>query len=279
MASKPPMKISIEPRDNKEDSYCCLEDFKERRFKTILPHSSDRICFGLTCGYLVLFGRETRDFWLVNPITKHELHFPYYPLYVAARIKKLRTILVFAPSISRWVFVLLHKKISFSLAGIQGWHHVSSTCIRDLQYFKGKIYTLHMDFSLRELRLGLRQKHKWILLKTKNFPNPKLFNPQFVSSGENLYVMSYSGFLPKRVMELDFREMKWVKPDKATYAFFIGNKNYSAAFKLGSWADLQTQHKSSEYVLGDDKSRKCMFFYELMWYFPHDCLNVNRFDE
>ncbi|KAL7591393.1 hypothetical protein Lser_V15G32982 [Lactuca serriola] len=84
MASKPPMKISIGLHVNKEDSYYLLEDLKERRFKTIIPHSSCRAYFGLTCGYLILFGRETRDFWLVNPITRDELHFPDYPLSVGA---------------------------------------------------------------------------------------------------------------------------------------------------------------------------------------------------
>nr|KAJ0196417.1 hypothetical protein LSAT_V11C700358900 [Lactuca sativa] len=62
MASKPPMKISIGPLLNKEDSYYFLEEFKERRFKTIFPHSFGRTYFGSTCGYLILFDRETRDF-------------------------------------------------------------------------------------------------------------------------------------------------------------------------------------------------------------------------
>nr|KAJ0197447.1 hypothetical protein LSAT_V11C700358960 [Lactuca sativa] len=59
-------------------------DFEGPRFKTILPHSSgNRISFGLTYGYLILFNREIRDLWLVNPITRHELHFSDYPLYAA----------------------------------------------------------------------------------------------------------------------------------------------------------------------------------------------------
>ncbi|CAH1417445.1 unnamed protein product [Lactuca virosa] len=83
MASKPPMEISIYMVANENDYIycCCLQDFERRRFKTIIPHYIGRTCVGLTCGYLILFGTKTRDFWLVNPITRHQLHFPDYPIY------------------------------------------------------------------------------------------------------------------------------------------------------------------------------------------------------
>ncbi|KAL4563920.1 hypothetical protein LXL04_027969 [Taraxacum kok-saghyz] len=104
MASKPPMSVCIEPRVYNHDiySYCYLNDFQGRRFETILPHFTGRACIGVTCGYLILFGRKTRDFWLVHPITRHELHFPSCPLYLAASREIFRGILVFLPSISGW---------------------------------------------------------------------------------------------------------------------------------------------------------------------------------
>nr|KAJ0196471.1 hypothetical protein LSAT_V11C700380520 [Lactuca sativa] len=48
-------------------------------------------CFGVTCGYLILFDEEYNDFWLVNPITRHELHFPGTPVhtFLALEIQNL----------------------------------------------------------------------------------------------------------------------------------------------------------------------------------------------
>ncbi|CAH1448989.1 unnamed protein product [Lactuca virosa] len=161
MVSKPPLKIRIKPHANNQDCYIYLkEDFEEPMFKTILPHSAGRICFGLTCGYLILFSRETHGFWLVNPITRHQLHFPDFPLRVSALptkqkgMRAIMGILVFSPSISGWVFVVLSSKLwlSFYIAGKPGWNHVSSSLpIVDVHVFKGKIYTLHSDCSLGEL--------------------------------------------------------------------------------------------------------------------------------
>ncbi|CAH1448992.1 unnamed protein product [Lactuca virosa] len=215
LASKPPMKISINPHANNQDCYIYLkEDFEEPMFKTILPHSAGRICIGSTCGYLILFSSETRDFWLVNPITRHELHFPDFPLCVAdlpTHEKEMRTIkgiLVFSPSISGRVFVVLSSKLSLSfyIAGKPGWNHVSSSLpIVDVHVFKGKIYTLHSDCSLGELRLNLNSKWKgkWMLLKTKSFPKPDLYILQLVSSNEKLLVINWVS-KQKIFMELDF---------------------------------------------------------------------------
>ncbi|KAL7591160.1 hypothetical protein Lser_V15G32978 [Lactuca serriola] len=287
MASKPPMKICIRPLHvNKEDSYYFLKDLKERRFKTIIPHSSDRIYFGLTCGYLALFRNETRDFWLVNPITKHELHFPNYPLYVGALEVSLRGILVFSPSISGWVFVVLHrKKVYFSIEGKQGWNHVSSAIptsyILDLHVLKGKIYSIHMDFSLCELRLDQNQNLKWTLLETKNYPKPNMIPPLFVSWGEKLYMIWLSSSSPEKLMELDFDEMKWVSKEKTIgeYVFFVSKFNSCVAVKQESWPESQTRYMRYGCSRVDDKSQQCMFCYEQMWYFPHDCFSVNVLDE
>ncbi|CAH1449763.1 unnamed protein product [Lactuca virosa] len=281
MASKPPM--SVFSRASNEDSYWYLEDFERRRFKTFIPHSAGRICFGLTSGYLILGGRETQDFWLVNPITRHELHFPGFPIYVHALEQlSIKDILFFSPSTSGWVFVVLHRNISFSIAGKRGWNHVSSTIpILDLHALKGKIYILHTDFSVCELRLDPNSNHKWPLLETKNFPKSDLSYPQLISSGENIYLMSLFS-QPYKVFELDFGEMKWVSPKKTIeeYAFFLSEKKSSAAIKPESWVGPQTHYKSYDYFLHTNKIRQRMFYYQKwMWYFPCDCLNVNILDQ
>ncbi|KAL7591394.1 hypothetical protein Lser_V15G32983 [Lactuca serriola] len=280
MASKPPM--SICSRASNQDSYWYLEDFERRRFRTFIPHSAGRICFGLTSGYLILGGRETQDFWLVNPITRHELHFPGFPIYVRAlEHLSIKAILFFSPSTSGWVFVVLHRKISFFITGKRGWNHVSSTLpILDLHAFKGKIYILHTDYSVCELRLDPNWKRKWTLLETKNFPKPDLLYPQLISSGDNLYLMSLFS-QPYKVLELDFGEMKWVSPEKTIreYAFFLSEKKSSAAIKPESWAGPQTHYKSYDYFIRNEMPQRMFYYHKWMWYFPFDCLNVNILDE
>nr|KAJ0195381.1 hypothetical protein LSAT_V11C700358920 [Lactuca sativa] len=269
MTSKPPMKICISSEVN-ENEWCSFEDFEGRKLKTILPRFAGRICIGSTCGYLVLFGRKTRDFWLVNPITRQELHFPYYPLYVAARIKRMRTILVFSASTSEWVFLVLNRKISFSIVGKRGWNHVSSTLldIFDLHVFKGKIYIPYTSVVVYR---------KWALLETKNIPIRYPFQAELVSSGENLYAIYYSN--PRKIMEMDFGKMKWVSPEKTIgdYVVFLSWVKSSAAIRSESWVGLQrhyknydyflqTQHKSYDYFLDTEYT----FYVKRMWYFPHD---------
>ncbi|GJT94093.1 putative F-box domain-containing protein [Tanacetum coccineum] len=182
MRSRQPMSISFSTGAKKE---CYLDDFEGRKFKTILPHSIGSTCVGITCGYVILFGRKTRDFWLVNPITRHEFHFSSFPFYVSKDTTSIRAILVNVPPMSRSpsVFVITHRfssVISFSLAGNQ-------PSIHDLHSFKGKIYTIDSRCCLCELRLNPEPTLR--LLTMKNIPEPRLLRPEFVNSDQNLYVI------------------------------------------------------------------------------------------
>ncbi|CAH1448995.1 unnamed protein product [Lactuca virosa] len=106
-----------------------------------------------------------------------------------------------------------------------------------------------------------------------------MLEPELVNSSENLYMIHRYG-IPKKVLELDFGEMKWVSPErKGEYAFFVSKVKSVAPIKPESWTDARTRYKSLDYFIDNDKSRKCMFYHQWMWYFPHDCLNVNLLDE
>ncbi|XP_023759294.1 uncharacterized protein LOC111907720 isoform X2 [Lactuca sativa] len=266
MASRPPMLMSIsDPSYKKKECKCCLEDFEGRKFKTILPHAAGRICVGLTCGYLILFGGETKDFWLVNLITRHELHFPCFPYNASSDVARIRGILVFSPSVSGWVFVVLRKfsrQIWFSIAGTRAWNRISSTSLAiDLHAFKGKIYTVNIRCRLCEMRLT--PEPKLTLLQTKNLPQPGFLFPEFVNLGEKLYVIDRGLKDSYTVHELDFEEMKWVS---------------SEISELG--VDHRALYKRDGYFLGTvDTSRKRRCLPSYIWYFPNDCLNVNRLDE
>ncbi|CAH1416144.1 unnamed protein product [Lactuca virosa] len=146
MASKPPLSMSTSTNVNeREERYLYLEDFDGRKFKTILPRLVGRDFVGLSCGYLAFYGYATHDFWLVNPITRHQLHFPdvHFEVYTYDELA-IKLILVFSPSIPGWVLAVengLDRKIWTSIAGKGAWNLVSSPFqIIDFHAFKGKYY-------------------------------------------------------------------------------------------------------------------------------------------
>ncbi|KAL7607325.1 hypothetical protein Lser_V15G16136 [Lactuca serriola] len=284
MASRPPMLMSIsDPSYEKKEWYCCLEDFEGRKFKTILPHAAGRICVGITCGYLILFGGETKDFWLVNLITRQQLHFPCFPFNARTDLARIRGILVYSPSVSGWVFVVLCTfscQIWFSIAGTRAWSRISTFLTIDLHAFKGKIYTINIGCRLCEMKLT--PEPKLTLLQNKNIPQPGFFFPEFVSSGENLYVMDRGFKDSYTVHKLDFEEMKWVSSEKTLEecAFFVNDFKYSAAIKSDLWVDHRSLYERYAYFHSTiDTSRKGGFLPSYIWYFPSDCLNVNLLDE
>ncbi|XP_024988496.1 uncharacterized protein LOC112523213 [Cynara cardunculus var. scolymus] len=283
MASRQPMSIYMSFTG--AQNACYLDDFMGRKFKTILPTSTVRMCVGLTSGYLILFGKKKRDFLLVNPITRHELHFPVYPFYVGTKPSRIRAILVYSPSLSGWVFLITIRfstTVSFSLAGERScWKYLSCRFpICDIHAFKGKIYMLDVNSRLYETRLN--QIPTLMSLKLKNTPDSYLVLPEFVSSGENIYLMgSVSGNL-YMVQEVDFDKMKWSYPKNTLgeYTLFLGDSKCSAAIKPSSWDDSQKQFERSAYLYGGyDKTRTASSFTGHMWYFPHDCFNVNLLEE
>ncbi|CAH1416240.1 unnamed protein product [Lactuca virosa] len=165
------------------------------------------------------------------------------------------------------------------------WNHVSSTFpILDLHAFKGKIYALNNDFRLCEMNLN-PQHPKLTLLKIKNCLKPCFFHPKFVSlAGEKLYVIDH---IPEededlyRVQELDFGKMKWVLQEEKTigeeYAFFLSILWNDTAVNYGATVKLDLCAKIYDCFPG---IRKDMFFAtKNMWYFPHECMKVNRIDE
>ena len=77
MASQPPLAVFL-PIRFKRDFYF-YNIFDHMRYKTKLPNISGKFCSGTTCGYLILednYKRPDSQIWLLNPFTRHELHFP-----------------------------------------------------------------------------------------------------------------------------------------------------------------------------------------------------------
>ncbi|XP_022016685.1 uncharacterized protein LOC110916259 [Helianthus annuus] len=305
MLAKQPMYLSISSHLNEKKFY--LEDYLRRKLKTTIPDSNyDMICVGINCGYLIFFKTRTGDFWLVNPFTRKELRFRGFPFCMYTIPKHIRCILVFSPSMSGWVLVVIDpifsRRIAFSLPGEQGgWYYVISSCnIHDLHFFKGKIYTIDWDNDLCEL--SLTPEPTLTVLEMKDFPwlsrnnvlhfvsssddlyvvnaSGDVVNPsvlEFVSSSDNLYVVNASGDVNESV-EVDFGEMKWVdsKSTIGEYTVFLGNFKSAAAIKPDTWAYPWTQYERLMYSNGNGQSKKSRTCLKKMWYFPHDCLIGNE---
>ncbi|PWA39323.1 F-box domain-containing protein [Artemisia annua] len=265
-----------------------LEDFEGRRFKTIRRHVTHRTCVGSTRGYLIMFGSLIRDFWLVNPITRHEFHFTdfpwnqdtYHPAY-------LRGILVYSRSMSGWVFVVSHKlsnTISFSLAGKHTrWNHIfSSVPILDMHLFKGKIYSLNILTDLCEVKL--EPEPTLLLIRIKNFTMPKTDQIELVSSGKNLYVVGWVTKSMYKVLEVNFDTMEWENPEKTVgqYAFYFSGMCTSSAAASAIEPNTQAcgRGRTQSNIIcfrSEDQIKKESGLRTLatnMWYFPQDCLNV-----
>ncbi|KAJ0438973.1 putative F-box protein [Helianthus annuus] len=252
------IRISTRVANRKE---CWLEDCDGRVFRTILPRSSGRTCVGLVSGYVILFGRKTRDFRLVNPITRHEVNFPRFPFHVVVGPNAFQGTLVFSRTADRWVFVISSRHsrtVSFSFNGKRGsWTHLSSDVpISDLAFFKGKIYTLNKDIGLCEVRLG--PNPTLTPLKMKNSLTSHVLLPEFGIFGEKLFVTGYRPYDPFPV-EVDVDEVRWVikKPEFCE--------------------DPDMLYRWVSYINRSGEGRKTRVIN--MPYFPHECWDANILHE
>ncbi|CAH1426954.1 unnamed protein product [Lactuca virosa] len=238
MESKSPMSISISTESNEEDYNYYLDDINTegRSFNSLLPHSGGRTCVGFTCGHLILFGSKTHDFWLLDPVTRHEIHFPDIPSSVSDDPVKIRGFLAFSPSKSRWVFVMTDGSVNiwFSISGQGEWNHVTSTSlIVDLIAFNGKMYAIDNSGHLCELTIN--PEPKLSILETKNFPNfPE--RQLFYCWSESLYVMRYLPVGHLEYHKLDFEEMKWMlcKSSRKAVTWVSSNPNHSVLKRIAA---------------------------------------------
>ncbi|CAH1416143.1 unnamed protein product [Lactuca virosa] len=130
--------------------------------------------------------------------------------------------------------------------------------------------------------MKLNPKPELMLLINKDFGEPGFF----WRTGENIYV---KGRTSPGVKELDFCKRKLVLPEEkpkpkaiGEYAFFCSRSfNYYVAIKPESWADHpQTQYQRHAFFPDTlDTSRKYSFFSSSMWYFPHECVDINQIDD
>ncbi|XP_076934785.1 uncharacterized protein LOC143601198 [Bidens hawaiensis] len=272
MGSRRPMKVSC------SNGAFYFEDFEGRKHKIPLPHSTGRVCIGVTCGYMIMAGRD-RDFWLVNPFKRHEIYIPACPFHpwVNTNASQFRGVLVFSPFTSQPVFVFSHKftnKIFYHMSGNQpSWNWLDLNFpILDIHAFKGKIYAVTVTSCLVEV--GLPPRPSLEPLEMKNHLTRHLLRSEFVTSGKSLYLLDccsadgYDGY------EIDVEKREYVQIDKTTVenAFFVGDWKSSAAVDADTWVDSQIPDGKGGYLKDtsekSDIKGRCLI--ANMWYFPHE---------
>lgn len=84
------------------------------------------------------------------------------------------------------------------------------------------------------------------------------------------------------VFEHYFGQMKWMSYEETRdeYTFFISysKPGAGAAVKQELWVDTKSQSRYVRYDITDN-SEKGRLFIANQWYFPHQCLNVDRVHE
>lgn len=179
-----------------------------------------------------------------------KLYFPVIPIkgLLYHGYESIKAILVFSPSISRWVFVMSirgYSKVWFSIDGKREWTYVSTHFdIIDLCAFKGKIYTLHSVYpaQARLSEIKLYPEPNVVLFETESFQKTDFMFPGF---GENFYVMDRISIHPYKIHEID----------------------------------LDTRSLYRKYVVTDESEKDKLFNAARMQYVFHDYLNVDLLNE
>lgn len=205
---------------------CCLYPIPidlQREYKTLLPVFWNRChLVGLSCGFLILRDSESK-FWLFNPITKKELHFPAVPQDRSFCLKGSVATLIYSTEISDNFLLVVNQKLCTMLIARRGgatWRTIpykgKATPFVDITFFKNNVYVLTRDGGIGRLRVT-----PYLLLELMDVRNSFLglssTRPQFATSKNHLFMVSNlkCRFCPwmteNLIYKLDEANMAWEK--------------------------------------------------------------------
>ncbi|KAM0050205.1 putative F-box protein [Helianthus debilis subsp. tardiflorus] len=101
----------------------------------------------------------------------------------------------------------------------------------------------------------------------KDVPEHAFIHPEFVSSGENLYVVNCISKDAYETCKIDFDKMEWVSTGMTIgeNALFVSELKSTSAINPDTWMPYDT-----------DKSKDTgKRFTANLWYFPNDRANAN----
>ncbi|KAK1357185.1 hypothetical protein POM88_050441 [Heracleum sosnowskyi] len=289
--------VVVRPKYSKKS--CVLYNmFDERSYRTMLPDLPCKYLLGFSCGNLITFDRNRR-FWLVNLMTKHELHFPILPQYVVDICYSYLCALLFRSTrLSKTFMVLFSTKRNFLLlseSGASSWQKYilsnTSARISDVKIFYGKIFVLTCDALFGEFDPKADPVFKFF-----NISSPLQFRSnmsvKMVASADNLYAIVYQFTVDRylSLFEIDHKKMDGVKQvhDLGAKSLFLskfsssvvdttnwgaGNcvcVNHSEIVNRCSFFNLNGNLLGSLPVVWDNDHSK-----PYCWYFPSDGWDIS----
>ncbi|GMY13514.1 F-box protein At3g56470-like [Fagus crenata] len=249
MAYQPPLVVFLSTHARKACYFYSI--FDQRSYKATLPNLIGKSCFGLTCGYLVMEDKKKRghsQIWLLNPFTRHELHFssppnPYTSVILASLATPLREFVIIAnscwyPSLQfcrssdvNWTVYDYNDKFKGGATDDYRW-------FVDLVVFKGKIYVFT---NLGEIGVLNLNSHSYVTLLEVKSIGGWIFGVQLqllAFDEQLLLIRSFDLFGNNeiQVYELNFLKMEWVKMQNfGDQAVFLGNRISLGFSNITKW--------------------------------------------
>ena len=165
MISQPPLVVFLS--DHAQRACYFYDIFDQRLYKATLPNLVGKSISGLTCGYMIMKDKKERKdspIWLLNPFTRHELHFPsppnpYSRLILASLATPLQEFVIIAfciwyPSLQFFRLKDLSWTVHDYSDKFNGCRGPSPWAIVDGAVLKGKLYVLTSYAEIGVLNLN-----------------------------------------------------------------------------------------------------------------------------
>ncbi|XP_074357758.1 uncharacterized protein LOC141697348 [Apium graveolens] len=252
---------------------------------------------GLSCGYLIM-NDGYRGFWLVNLMTRHELHFPVLPGMTWGILDyQFRAVLFVSTQLSRFFTVLFSRNHNFLLlseSGASGWQEYflpnTNAGISDVKILDGKIFVLTCDGHFGEFNPKADPVLKLYNIKVPFQLSSQLCS-QLVTSDNKLYVITYEYSMTVRYLsfyELDpkIESIKQIN-DLGSKSLFLSEFNSSVVDTTGWGAgncvcvlDSYTLNRCSFFHLNGNKLATTPLYWNghlkpFFWYIPGESCNIS----
>ncbi|XP_074348634.1 uncharacterized protein LOC141687305 [Apium graveolens] len=247
---------------------------------------------GLSCGYLILNNRN-RGFWLINLMTRHELHFPVLPEKAWGIFENHIRAVLFASTQPSRVFLVLfsrnHNCLLLSESSASSWQEYLlpniNAGISDVKILDGKIFVLTCDGHFGEFNPKADP-----VLKLYNMPIQRLSqsSAQLVTSDNKLYMIIYEFNRYLSFFELDH------KMESVTQIYDLGSKSLFLSQYNSSVVDTTDWGAGNVVcVLHKHMCNRCSFFHLIgnklattpvywngclepyLWYFPGESCDIS----
>lgn len=291
---------------------CLLYDMYQRTtYKTLVPNLNLQWLVGITCGYLIML--VDTKIWLLNLITRNEIHFPMLPFYKSFEI---RAILFYSKELSENLLLVFNKDFPFVMLSRSlepEWHSVqivgSSGNPVDIAYFNENIYILTSDARIGTLKLEsqtlnftsrpplkLRQQNVRFSFVKIDIQHSLLFPLHLVPSNDQLYMVSYVKKETGKVImlhRLDERLMQWEQVKHLGENALFVSEGSSAVVNPTVWGGRSNciyflskeRNHYHEYAVSTSESllagivieqeEEESIFRQHFWYFPHQVYDKN----